>query len=880
MRLSILFISLVFFTLSNAQQLKVSVKDKANGELVQDATVAVENKTGRIIFKPTTAQGLAIFDEFVVTDSIKIAAYLLGYKDYVTDFMPFKETFTVNFQREIDSLGTIVINFKRPVRIVEDTITYSAGSYAAGNEFKLKELLKKLPGLEVGRDGQVTSNGRNIEKLLIEGKQFFTGDERLGVNNIPANAVDQIQIIDNFSEVNLLKEFDDSGKLVLNVKLKEDKKRFIFGDVTISGGVTNRYVVNPALFYYSPEYAVNVIGDLNNTGKKSFTVNDYLDFNGAGYKTSIVERINLRRDSFAKFLTARDFQNAIDRFAAANYRKSTKHTDVVFFIIYNNATVRNLQTTVNTYLTQNSFIELRNNTSKTNSDFILSKVKLTHKPTQDLDLQISSSFKLTNSQNNEELRSIILQNNNDIITGNKLFNYESDTQGILTKRFNLNNLISLEAGMTFSKEDANSLWNTNRAFNSSIINLQPDSRFRIGQLTDASKVSFNSTLTHYLKYGEENSFQTAISFQSNTDFFKTDSFQVLSDQSINDFSNDLFNNDIRYVVNNAAIRLKHNHTIKNVEFTEAITYQYFNASNGLLYENRSNYILPYLRIAYRPVIGKQLSFKYSINPGVPALNQVLNRYYLSSFNVLAIGASNLNDRTLSSYELSYKGFNLLKGFFLIANLDYEVREQGPKYTNELSGIDQIGTFVPFELNEENFNMFINVSKVFGDFKVGANVMFNNGFFYQIVNNETTKNFSSTLNLGGSLTTLFEKLPELTLNYTKGYSNYKGALSKVEFVNDRIDIALDYEFATHFVFTASTDLNFYTNKSVSRVNTFNTSEASIQYNKESARWTYRLSADNLWNNTSRRSNTFSDFLISDQQIFIQPRTVLLSVSYKL
>jgi len=205
----------------------------------------------------------------------------LGFKK-ITDTVQLSEDLSINFvmQESTESLEEILIKQEMAVIVKEDTITYRTDQFKTGEERKLRDILKKLPGLEVDREGNVTVNGKEVTKLMVDGKDFFTGDEKLGVNNIPADAVDEVEALDNYSEVAFLKGLEDSDKMALNIKLKDGKKKFVFGDIEAGGGIEDRYLVHPKLFYYSPKTAVNAIGDFNNTGQKSFTIQDYLDLKG------------------------------------------------------------------------------------------------------------------------------------------------------------------------------------------------------------------------------------------------------------------------------------------------------------------------------------------------------------------------------------------------------------------------------------------------------------------------------------------------------------------------------------------------------------------------------------------------------------------------
>ncbi|MFN5774215.1 carboxypeptidase-like regulatory domain-containing protein, partial [Flavobacterium sp.] len=183
-------------------------------------------------------------------------------------------------------LDGVEIIKEMPVSIKGDTIMYNADSFKNGTERKLEDVLKKLPGVEVNADGEVEVEGKKVSKLMVEGKDFFDGDTKLGVKNIPADAIDKIQVLRNYNENSILKGVENNqDNIAMNIKLKEGKKNFWFGDVTAAGGFQpeakfDRYNVNPKLFYYNPKYSINVITNINNIGELPLTIQDYFKITG------------------------------------------------------------------------------------------------------------------------------------------------------------------------------------------------------------------------------------------------------------------------------------------------------------------------------------------------------------------------------------------------------------------------------------------------------------------------------------------------------------------------------------------------------------------------------------------------------------------------
>ena len=181
-------------------------------------------------------------------------------------------------------LDAVELTYEMPVKISGDTLIYNADSFNTGTERKLEDVLKNLPGVEVNDDGQIEVEGKVVGKVMVEGKDFFDGDTKIATKNIPSNAIDKVQILKNYSEVGQLSGVQNNqDNIAINIKLKKGKDKFWFGNITAGGGEStdeNLYLFQPKLFYYSPKYTVNVIGDLNNIGELAFTRRDYFNFSG------------------------------------------------------------------------------------------------------------------------------------------------------------------------------------------------------------------------------------------------------------------------------------------------------------------------------------------------------------------------------------------------------------------------------------------------------------------------------------------------------------------------------------------------------------------------------------------------------------------------
>ena len=178
-------------------------------------------------------------------------------------------------------LKDVVVKSKRlSLTIKNDTINYNISSLTTGNEENLKEVLNKLPGIEVDENGKIKAHGKKIDKLLIGGKDFFGDQHQLATENISSEMVKGVSLIENFNDLSDLGTQGDSGKSAMNIEIDEDYKGSIKGNMTIGGGYKEKYDFNANLFSFREKSNFYFIGNTNNVGKQIFTFEDYINFQG------------------------------------------------------------------------------------------------------------------------------------------------------------------------------------------------------------------------------------------------------------------------------------------------------------------------------------------------------------------------------------------------------------------------------------------------------------------------------------------------------------------------------------------------------------------------------------------------------------------------
>ncbi|MBL7763293.1 MAG: outer membrane beta-barrel protein [Chitinophagaceae bacterium] len=203
------------------------------------------------------------------------------------------KTFRVDSTKEVD-LGSIamtdlskvldevvVTNDAPPVTLVGDTVQYNAGSFKTQPNANVEDLLKKLPGVKVEKDGTVKAQGEKVSRVLVDGKEFFGNDPKIATKNLPADVVDKVQVYDKMSDQASLTGFDDgNSEKTINLKLKKDKKKGYFGKVNAGAGTNERYQGRANINSFKGARQMSAIAMANNTNAEGFSVLDILNFTG------------------------------------------------------------------------------------------------------------------------------------------------------------------------------------------------------------------------------------------------------------------------------------------------------------------------------------------------------------------------------------------------------------------------------------------------------------------------------------------------------------------------------------------------------------------------------------------------------------------------
>lgn len=179
-------------------------------------------------------------------------------------------------------LAEVTVTTKRPpVTINNDTLEFNTENFHTPPNAVVEDLLKKLPGVVIEPNGTVKVNGQTVRRVLVDGKEFFTGDPKMATQNLEASAVDKVQVFDRKSDRSQFTGFDDgSAEKAINLKLKKDRKNATFGRVTAGSNAKDRFDAQTNINRFNSERQMSVIGMGNNTNRQGFEMMDVMSFTG------------------------------------------------------------------------------------------------------------------------------------------------------------------------------------------------------------------------------------------------------------------------------------------------------------------------------------------------------------------------------------------------------------------------------------------------------------------------------------------------------------------------------------------------------------------------------------------------------------------------
>lgn len=904
MRIYIFSKSILFFTFLVsastffAQEIKVSgvIKDSIGNPLEMANVIALDKATNKVAsYSITNSKGeYRLFLESENTYQLKIS--FLGNKTINSTLKIANNDVIKNFTLFDDEtlLNEVAITYEMPIVIKGDTISYSADAFSNGTERKLGDVLKKLPGVEINSDGLIEVEGNQVRKVMVEGKDFFDGDSKLAVENIPSDAIDKIEVIKNFTEVEQLRSVTNNmDNYAINIKLKEGKKKFWFGDITAGIGFDERYLTNPKLFYYSPKKSVNIITNVNNIGELPFTRRDFFRFTG-GFKnltSGSGTSLNLTTGNLGFSILKDDKAQEINTsFGAANFSYSpTKNWDLSGFFIFSDTKTAMSEITSFNYL--DGSIENTESITEQKNKLGLAKLSSLYKPNKDFQLDYDAFFKLSKQTENSNLISRFLDQENSIKEqlDDSPFSIDQNLNAYLT--LNDKNILSAEVQYLWSKEypfynatflDLGNNPTTEELPLSTLFPINVNQNdYSLNQDKFIQTNKFEIKTDYYYIINKKSSLNSTVGSILSSQKFDSSLFQVLDDTTLNDFEDPEFNNDVTYKFKDLYAGVHYRVALGKFTFNTGINLHNFDTKNeqlNIVTSTNEVKLLPDFLAILQLKKSESIRFNYSLTAQYPDINVLAEGYVLNNYNSLFKGNLAIKEGLHENYKLFYSSFSLFNYTNILATLSYSKKKDPIKSQIIFIQNNQISTPINSTRADEIFSGSFNYGRTFtGKYKVGLKARASHSSLYNVNDIELAKTEEIKQSYTASVATNFKNGPNFEIGYNKLINIYNLDISSNTYYTDEPFANMSYYFLEGLKLNIDYSYYKYADKEYT-LNTYSFLNSNISYQKDGGRWEYRIDATNILNTKSINQDNFTDIYSSTSQYFVQPRYVVFSLKY--
>ena len=905
--LALLLVSSIGFSQVKLQGV---VRDSLGSPLELANVIAINKQSSALeAFSVTTEDGKFMLS-LSKNQTYNMQVSYIGMKTFEQEISTQEQDIIKDFNLSLDNnLDAIELSYEMPVTVRGDTLIYNADSFTNGSERKLEDVLKNLPGVEINEDGQIEVEGKVVNKLMVNGKDFFDGDTKLASKNIPSKAVDKIQVLRNYSEVGQLSGVtNNQDNVAINIKLKEGKENFWFGTVTAGGGVSEDdalYLAQPKLFYYSPKFSLNFIGDLNNTGETALSRRDIRGFGGGFRAPSNTSgtSINLGDNSLNFLTNQKDALEVKNQLGAANFSYSPSQAlDITGFAILNSNSVTSREISFVQYTDSDLGIpdETTQQISKQRSDQGLLKLSASFQPNFENQLEYDVLGRISkDEQTQTEISSVVgpTQQVDQVspysITQSLKYYYTLDE----------NNIFALEA--QYLNKDEDPFYNVLLGNNPDNNDLAPEEQDAYD--STAAALGLNQSLNNYelnqdrrIKSNQLDAkldYYNIINNKSNINLtlgsivsrqdFNSNIFQFLEDGAFFEptpsFNAGRATNDTQYDFSDMYLgvhyRFKagiftitpgfsvHAYSNKNIQFGEQYSEDFFR-------------ILPDFETRIQLKKSESLTFNYNMKNQFTDVTKLAEGIILNSFNNIQYGNPELQNALSHNLSLFYRSFNLFNYTNVFARIAYSKNIDQIRSLTDFENVIRTSTYFNSGFADETVTAFGRLQRTFGKIRGSLSVNLNYSKINQFVQGRQSVNEGFTQSYTPSVRTTFKVAPNVTLRYRHTIAQNDQGTSSTTFTTNAPSVEFDAYIKK--AFTLRTDFTYNRlSDDVEEINSFQTWNASLSYRKDKdASFEYEIRATNILGIDSKVQNNASNISVFTSETFIQPRFVTFRLVYSL
>lgn len=832
---TLLLLCSFFFADAQATKISGTVVESSDGKAVKNAVVALLSTTDTtfIEFSRTTADG-----DFSLKD-VEAGNYIFMVMHPV--FADYVEEISINGQNlkmppikmiaKSKLLEEVIIKSGAPMRIKGDTTFYTADSFNVSANANVEELLKKLPGIQVDKDGKITAMGENVSKVLVDGEEFFGDDPGMAVKNLRADAVKEVQVFDKKSDQAEFTGIDDGNtQKTINLKLKDNKKRGYFGKIDLAGGlnkrINDRYNNNLMFSTFKGKRKLSAYFLNGNTGQDGLSwednekygeAMDFSDFDGSGvyfvnYTSNAEETyINPQNGFLTNINSGIQYSN---KWGQSKLNISPKFNSQDYY----NTQDYFKQTTVG----DSSLFE----TAKSASNIDRYNIKTS--ATADIQFDSSNSVKISLKGNfyhseSDEFRNSITQGDNSTVknTSFRKNDINSDKQSLMAnilfkhKFKKARRTFTLAADIkSLNSEAINYLESINEIYFDGLPAYLISQDQRTNTKSNTLTLSATAVYTEPLNknFSLEISHEVLVNNGNNNQITYTYSpvtgkYDDLLDSLTNDFKQDVITNKPSIKINYSTKKLKYNFgtgfgitdfklTDKTISKDYVRNFTNFYPSATLVYSYKSN---------------ASLRINYNGNTTQPSINQLQPLKNNNDYFYQYLGNPDLKTTFSNNLRIFHNNYNFLKDRYLYQSLNIRLTNNSIT-NNRIIDLDSGKTTI------QPINTNGNLSISFyagGGFKVkkynvriGFNPFISYNRYAEFIN--SIKSFSNTVNTG--ITVYLNKSADkkYDLSLSNNFSYNRNKLTQQTTILNYTTNTLSFEGTVYYkkVWSINTEYDFY------------------------------------------------------------------------
>jgi len=361
----------------NAQSVSGIIDDEGNNNPVSNATVSFSksDSSANPLLTVSNTKGFFILNN-VPDGNYILSITSIGYAGFtkpVTISGQNIDLGKVSMSKSAETLSTVVIKDNSAVKVINDTLQFAASQYKVNPDANAEDLIKKMPGITVDKTGAVTAQGESVQKVTVDGRDFFGNDATATLRNLPSEIIDKIQVFDKLSDQAQLTGFDDGNTTKsINIVTKKDMRNGQFGKVYAGYGTDDRYLAGGNVNFFNNNRRISLVGLFNNVNQQNFSTADLLGVTGGGGRGGGGQR----GGGSNSFNVGQQNGIASTNSAGINYSDSWgKKIDVTASYFFNSSNTHNnqllAQQSISTsdsslYYNQQTLSDARNNNNRVN----------------------------------------------------------------------------------------------------------------------------------------------------------------------------------------------------------------------------------------------------------------------------------------------------------------------------------------------------------------------------------------------------------------------------------------------------------------------------------------------------------------------------------